>query len=74
MELNAAQSDRFGTGIRAGQLRHQRKRSRDQAKISYEHFIELARASARFGDHVTTENLYQHAEHYVRVMKAQSAS
>jgi hypothetical protein len=39
-----------------------------QAKKSLERYLELARASERVGDHVATESLYQHAEHYSRLM------
>jgi hypothetical protein len=31
--------------------------------------VTLARAAARGGDVVETENYYQHAEHYFRLMK-----
>ena len=33
--------------------------------------MELARAAALTGDVVETENYYQHAEHYFRVMRGQ---
>ena len=39
------------------------------AKASYERYVTLARAAARGGDVVETENYYQHAEHYFRLMK-----
>jgi hypothetical protein len=39
-----------------------------RAKKSLERYLELARASERLGDHVATESLYQHAEHYNRLM------
>ena len=39
------------------------------AKASYEKYVMLARAAARSGDAVETENYYQHAEHYFRLMK-----
>jgi hypothetical protein len=38
-------------------------------KARYEKYIELARAAALTGDSVETENYYQHAEHYFRVMR-----
>jgi len=38
------------------------------AKASYEKYVALARAAARSGDVVETENYYQHAEHYLRLM------
>jgi hypothetical protein len=39
------------------------------AKARYAEYVELARASALTGDAVETENYYQHAEHYYRVMR-----
>ena len=39
------------------------------AKASYEKYVTLARAAARSGDVVETENYYQHAEHYFRLMQ-----
>ena len=39
------------------------------AKASYEKYVTLARAAARSGDAIETENYYQHAEHYFRLMK-----
>jgi uncharacterized protein DUF4167 len=39
------------------------------AKARYARYVELARASALTGDAVETENYYQHAEHYFRVMR-----
>lgn len=41
------------------------------AKASYEKYVTLARAAARSGDVVETENYYQHAEHYFRQMKGE---
>jgi hypothetical protein len=43
------------------------------AKRSYERFMALGRAAAMAGDAVETENFYQHAEHYLRLMKEQGA-
>ena len=37
-------------------------------KLSYERYLELARAEARNGNAVAAENYYQHAEHYFRSM------
>jgi hypothetical protein len=42
------------------------------AKRSYERYTALARAAASTGDAVETENLYQHAEHYFRMMREQA--
>lgn len=36
----------------------------------FERYITLAREASTSGDRVAAENLYQHAEHYFRVMKA----
>ncbi len=36
----------------------------------FERYIALAREASTSGDRVTAENLYQHAEHYFRVMNA----
>jgi hypothetical protein len=38
----------------------------------FERYVALGRKASTSGDHVNTENLYQHAEHYFRVMKAAS--
>jgi len=35
----------------------------------YEHYISLARNAASSGDVIEAENLYQHAEHYLREMQ-----
>jgi hypothetical protein len=42
---------------------------RIDAKARHAKYVELARASALTGDAVETENYYQHAEHYFRVMR-----
>src|SRR5215471_14694895 len=36
----------------------------------FERYIALVREVSTSGDRVTAENLYQHAEHYLRVMNA----
>src|SRR5690242_6013993 len=36
----------------------------------FERYIALAREASTSGDRVAAENLYQHAEHYFRVMNA----
>ena len=36
----------------------------------FERYIALAREAASAGDRIAAENLYQHAEHYFRVMNA----
>lgn len=44
------------------------------AKKSYERYIELAQAAALAGDRVEAENYYQHAEHYFRCAAANGRS
>ena len=44
------------------------------AKKNYERYLALAGASATTGDRVQTENYYQHAEHYFRLMRQQPAA
>ena len=41
-------------------------------KARYAQYVELARAAALTGDAVETENYYQHAEHYYRMMREQA--
>src|SRR5579863_9393385 len=36
----------------------------------FERYVALAREAASAGDRVVAENLYQHAEHYFRIMNA----
>ena len=36
----------------------------------FDRYVALGREASTSGDRVNTENLYQHAEHYFRVMKA----
>jgi Domain of unknown function (DUF4167) len=38
----------------------------------FERYVALAREASTSGDRVAVENLYQHAEHYFRVMNAAS--
>ena len=42
-------------------------------KARYAQYMELARAAALTGDTVETENYYQHAEHYYRMMREHAA-
>ena len=39
------------------------------AKREYERYLNLANATAVIGDLIETENYYQHAEHYFRLMR-----
>ena len=48
----------------------QKPDGRVNARARCAKYIALARAAALTGDAVETENYYQHAEHYFRVMKA----
>src|SRR6185437_905147 len=43
---------------------------RGNAYQVFERYVALAREAAAAGDRVAAENLYQHAEHYFRVMNA----
>jgi Domain of unknown function (DUF4167) len=55
---------------RSGSNAAQRRPGKNgNAKASYEKYVALARAAALTGDAVETENYYQHAEHYFRLMK-----
>lgn len=40
------------------------------AKRNYERYMALARDAVSAGDEVEVENYYQHAEHYLRAMRA----
>jgi Domain of unknown function (DUF4167) len=42
------------------------------AQGKYNRYMELARSAMLTGDMVETENCYQHAEHYFRLMKGQT--
>ena len=41
------------------------------ARSRYESYITMARDAAARGDTIEAENLYQHAEHYFRVLREQ---
>ena len=43
---------------------------RGNAYQVFERYIAMAREAASAGDRVAAENLYQHAEHYYRIMQA----
>jgi Domain of unknown function (DUF4167) len=45
---------------------------RGNAYQVFERYVALAREAQASGDRVAAENLYQHAEHYFRIMNAQS--
>ena len=44
---------------------------RGNAYQVFERYVALAREAQAAGDRVAAENLYQHAEHYFRIMNAQ---
>jgi len=44
---------------------------RGNAYQVFERYIALAREAATAGDRIAAENLYQHAEHYFRIMNAE---
>ena len=41
----------------------------NEAKQGYARYVALAQAAAVAGDPIETENFYQHAEHYFRLMR-----
>lgn len=51
---------------------HPRATSPINARNNYERYIALAQVAARSGDKIQTENYYQHADHYFRLMRATS--
>ena len=50
----------------------QRQNGSGNAHRNYERYLALAREAASSGDRVEMENCYQHAEHFLRIMKAVS--
>lgn len=49
--------------------RQAQRREVPSARTSYEHYVALADQSAKGGDPIETESLYQHADHYFRMLK-----
>src|SRR5262249_17562223 len=47
---------------------------RGNAYQVFERYVALAREAAASGDRIAAENLYQHAEHYFRVMNTNGAA
>jgi hypothetical protein len=43
------------------------------ARDNYERYTTMAKDAARRGDVIEAENFYQHAEHYLRVMREQGS-
>jgi hypothetical protein len=62
---------------RAGAQKPATRRSRAKGsahpKSSFDRYMELARAAAAAGDAVQSENYYQHADHYFRLMREETA-
>src|SRR5215469_4277726 len=52
-----------------GNPHHNRPRMPHRIQV-FERYVALAREAASSGDRIAAENLYQHAEHYFRVMNA----
>ncbi len=48
--------------------RRRRANASSNPRERFEHYMALARAAATAGDAVDSENNYQHAEHYLRLM------
>lgn len=48
--------------------RRRRANSSSNPRERFEHYMALARTAATAGDAVESENNYQHAEHYLRLM------
>lgn len=76
----ALRSGRTGTAPSPGQSKARSsgiKRSGSNGsanpKTSFDRYMALARAAASSGDVIESENYYQHAEHYFRVMKEKAA-
>ncbi len=61
------------SGSRQPQSRRPQRNDTANAKRNYERYMALARAASLAGDVIEMENCYQHAEHYFRVMREQTA-
>ena len=48
-----------------------RHNGRANARKNFERYTALAQVAAQSGDVIASENYYQHAEHFLRVMKGQ---
>ena len=42
------------------------------ARKMFEHYTALAQGASRSGDAISSENYYQHAEHFLRVIKCET--
>ena len=59
---------------RSGPVRLQaqhRRQNAGNARQNYERYLARAREAQLSGDVIETENCYQHAEHYFRVMRGE---
>ena len=54
-------------------IKRNRSNSSAHPKTSFDRYIALARAAATSGDAIESENYYQHAEHFFRLMKEKTA-
>jgi Domain of unknown function (DUF4167) len=55
-----------------GSARHNNPRqTAANARSKYENYMTMARDAASRGDTIEAENLYQHAEHYFRLLREQ---
>ena len=61
------------TDGRGRSLPHRNGPPQGNAHQKYESYLAKAREAQVAGDAVETENCYQHAEHYWRVMRAETA-
>lgn len=59
-------TNQSSSGIRRVQQPRQNLAS---ARSNFERYTTLAKEAARSGETIEAENLYQHAEHYYRVMR-----
>jgi hypothetical protein len=59
--------------LRNGSRAPDRRRSLGGARQNYERYLVRVREASLAGDVVEMENCHQHAEHYLRVLKAANA-
>jgi hypothetical protein len=76
MQHRDTQTKRRGQANRNGMGARDRRggRSPGNARQKYESYLVLAREAQVAGNIVEMENCYQHAEHYLRVMRAVEVS
>jgi hypothetical protein len=60
---------RDSTSMRGREARQPRQNGPGNARAKYERYVALAREAAAAGDVIEMENLFQHAEHYFRIVK-----